>query len=222
MGSSYDRETLRVMRRVLGRDSNCIDVGAYRGEILRHMLRLAPAGNVIAIEPVAANCEYLAKKYGNAVIYNVALSDEEGEADFYHVVGRPARSGLRKQNYPDPNENINVIRIPVRRLDSIIPESMQIDFIKIDVEGAELSVLRGAENLITSSKPVIVFEHAAESASQFGNTTGELFDLVVSCYGLNISSMSRWLRGHAPYSRNEFVHRACSGEEFYFIGYRFP
>jgi len=46
-GSKYDRETRKVMSRVLNKDSNCIDVGAYRGEIVRDMLKLAPFGSLL-------------------------------------------------------------------------------------------------------------------------------------------------------------------------------
>ena len=218
-GSKYDRETRKVMSRVLNKDSNCIDVGAYRGEIVRDMLKLAPFGKVIAFEPIAENCRYISKKNKNAIIHNIALSDKAGESTFYHVIGRPARSGLRKQAYPDPNEQVKVIKVPVRRLDDIIPKHIKIDFIKIDVEGAELLVLCGAENVIRASKPIIVFEHGAESAKQFESSTEQIFDFMTNQCGLNVSSMERWLKSERPYLRNEFVDRVCSNKEFYFIGY---
>jgi len=135
------------------------------------------------------------------------------------VIGRPARSGLRKQAYPDPNEQVKVIKVPVRRLDDIIPKHIKIDFIKIDVEGAELLVLCGAENVIRASKPIIVFEHGAESAKQFESSTEQIFDFMTNQCGLNVSSMERWLKSERPYLRNEFVDRVCSNKEFYFIGY---
>ena len=57
-GTQYDRETRKVMRKALTATSNCIDVGAYRGEILREMLAVCPRGTIFAIEPIPENHAY--------------------------------------------------------------------------------------------------------------------------------------------------------------------
>jgi len=62
-GAAYDRETFEVLKKCLTQDSNCIDIGAYRGDILRRMLKYAPLGEIYAIEPVQENYEFLRKKY---------------------------------------------------------------------------------------------------------------------------------------------------------------
>ena len=98
-GAIYDRETFEVMQQCLARDSNCIDVGAYRGDILRHLIKHAPDGEIYAIEPIPENCAYLKKKYPHVHLHHAALSDEMGKATFFHVQGRPARSG-RQQPVP--------------------------------------------------------------------------------------------------------------------------
>ncbi len=218
-GAGYDKETSKVMRKILKKDSNCIDIGAYRGDILREMLKTAPQGKVFAFEPVPENYQYLIKKYSNAAIYNMALSDRAGKSVFYHATGRPARSGLRKQSYPDPDENVEEITVNVDKLDNVIPNDTKIDFIKIDVEGAELFVLRGGEQLLKKSKPMVLFEHKPDLSRKFGTTTEQLYEFLSSQCNFNISLMKRWLRGGKPYSKEEFLNSVYSKSEFCFIAY---
>lgn len=216
-GSKYDRQASKVIRRVLSHDSNCIDVGAYRGETLRDPLKWAPDGRHVAIDPIPENCRYISEKYPVVTVHHAAVSDTEGEAVFFCAMGRPARSSLKRQAYPDPDEGVREIRVPTRRLDTLVDQDKRVAFIKIDVEGAELLVLRGAEKLIRADRPVIIFEYLTELAESFDSPPGDVFDLVSGSYGMDLSSMERWLRHDSPYSRTEFITAATERKEFYFI-----
>ncbi|MBT8145245.1 MAG: FkbM family methyltransferase [Gammaproteobacteria bacterium] len=218
-GAKYDRQTFRVMARHLGEDSNCIDVGAYRGDIARHILRYSPHGEIYAIEPVKQNCEFLQEKFPSLTVYCAALSDQDGEATFFHVRGRPARSGLRKQAYPDPNEQVDEVKVPVKTLDGLIPTDTPIDFIKIDVEGAELNVLRGGQRLIEKWHPLIVLEHDEEASMKFDATSEELRAFLVEECGMRISTMERWLQGQKPFDKDTFHAARLEQQDFYFIAY---
>lgn len=218
-GAKYDRQTSKVMRRRLNSNSNCVDAGCYRGDILREMMRISPHGQLFAFEPIPEDYQFLTRNYGKARIFNIALSDQSGTATFYHVVGRPARSGLRRQRYPDPNEKVEEIVVTVDTLDNVIPKETPIDFIKIDVEGAELSVLRGGKELIKKDQPVIVFEHSPDAAIEYGTKPEEVHDLLSQECGLEVSLMERWLIGETPYTRQEFCRAVYSYAEFYFIAY---
>ena len=90
----YDREMMAVMRRVMHSRSNGVDVGCYRGEVLRNMIKLSPKGSHFAFEPTPKNFQYLAQKFKTASVFNLALSDYTGESTFQHVIDRPARSGF--------------------------------------------------------------------------------------------------------------------------------
>jgi FkbM family methyltransferase len=215
----YDRQLVKVMTRALSKNSNCVDVGGYRGEVLRDLIRLAPGGRQFAFEPVPENFRYLAAKFKTAYVFNIALSDTSGEANFQHVIGRPALSGLRKVDYPDSNQEVREIRIKVDRLDNVLPAGTRIDFIKIDVEGAEMFVLHGGRETIRKCRPIIVFEHGAKRAKTYDTTPEQIYELLNGELRLHVSVMERWLNGRGAFSKEQFCRHAYEGLDFCFIAY---
>jgi FkbM family methyltransferase len=203
--ANYDRLATEIMRRVLRTDSSCIDVGCYRGQILREMLKLAPAGHHIAFEPVPANYEWIVRQFPDVLVHNCALSDTPGTSTFQHVQGRPARSGLRRVPYPDGDEVVIEIEVVLDTIDERVAPGTAIDLIKIDVEGAELQVLSGAERLLRDAHPVLLFEHAAYTAEAYGTTPALLYALLVEHHGYTISRFDGWLAGRPALALDEFV-----------------
>ncbi len=213
--SAYDEQTFAVMGRCLSPDSNCVDVGCHYGFVLKEMLRLAPYGTHYAFEPIPERYQELLVSFPGVKIYDVALSDSAGEASFQHVLSAPQCSGLEKRQYPSANETIQEIKVQTERLDDIVSEPIK--FIKIDVEGGELQVLKGAVDTIRKYKPVIVFEHGMGAADYYGTTPEQVYDLLSEC-GMCLSLMSAWLQDEAPLTREQFVARFYDGE-FYFMAH---
>jgi FkbM family methyltransferase len=218
-GNSYDKQTFELMKKVLDVHSNCIDVGAYRGEILRTILEVASQGKHFAFEPVPENYRYLAAKFKGVQVYNLALSDKPGKATFMHVVGRPARSGLKRVEYPDKDQKVEEISIKVSSLDKIIPKDVPIHFLKIDVEGAELGVLKGARQLIKNHHPLIVFEHELDKAKHYDTIPEHIYDLLVKDLGMKISLMEQYFQGKPALSRTSFIRNVRDNTEFYFMAH---
>ncbi len=215
----YDYETRLIMRRVLKKDSNCIDVGCYHGAILREILRFAPNGVHYAFEPVPELYQKLASQFPNVKIFNLALSDTYGKATFYDVVSCQALSGFKKRNLQQ-KETISQIMVQIDTLDRVIPHNIPIDFIKIDVEGAELLVLTGAINTICRNKPVIVFEYGTSGVKYFGASPKKIYDLLTKECGLHISPMKNWLSNKPPLSRQEFADQIYAHLDYYFMAYK--
>lgn len=215
----YDRQMLQLMKRVMSRHSVGVDVGCYRGEVLREMIKLSPNGSHFAIEPVPQNYQFIARKFGTASVFNIALSDYTGEATFYHVVDRSALSGLQRVAYPDEKQEVNEIKVKVDCLDNVIPDNVRIDFLKIDVEGGELLVLRGGRKVIKASRPVIVFEHGWKRAAVYNNTPEQMYELLTAEFGLNVSILDRWLDEQGPFSEDEFYRHVYDGLNFCFVAY---
>jgi FkbM family methyltransferase len=220
----YDRETTAVMRRVLRRDSNCVDVGCHLGFVLKEMLRVAPEGVHYAFEPLPDFYQHLvnsypAESYPNIRVYELALSEVAGETSFQNVVTRPAYSGLEPRRYDHEDVCIEQIKVRTDLLDNVIPPRLPIRFIKIDVEGAELQVLKGAVKTIRRNKPVVVFEHGLGASDHYGTTPEDVHDLLVKDCGLHVSLLGRWLRNEGPLTKEEFSNQYYQRLNFFFMAY---
>jgi FkbM family methyltransferase len=218
-GAKYDRQISKVMKRVLKKDSNCIDAGCYRGTILREIIKYAPYGTHFAFEPIPENYKYLVDHFKNINILNIALSDYSGHSKFQHVINMPARSGFLKVEYPHSDETINEIFVNVETLDNIIPYGVPIAFIKLDVEGAELSVLRGGRRIVEKYKPIIIFEYGILRAKFYGEEPEQINALLTEEFGLEVSLMERWLKGCQGFNVGEFSTLVKNRLEFNFIAY---
>ena len=218
--SIYDIQTTQVMQRVLTPDSNCIDIGCHKGVFLDEILKLSPTGAHFGFEPIPELYEALVikyEKYSNVRIRYTALSDVSGKLPFKHVVSNPGFSGLKERQY-SRIENIKEISVQAALLDESIPDNLKISFIKIDVEGAELQVMRGAIKTLIRCQPVVVFEHGIGAADYYKTEPEMVFDLLQNC-DLHCFTMEQWLTssGERNLSRIEFADQFRSGRNFYFM-----
>ena len=214
----YDGQTVEVMRRVLRRDSSCIDVGAHRGDILRHMVDLAPEGTHHAFEALPDLAAEIRKRFQRVWVHQVAVADQIGQSQFQHVENDSAYSGLRRRVYDRPDPRITTIMVATTTLDGTIPHDQPIAFIKLDIEGGEFHALQGAAKTIKWWQPVIVFEAGNKSTGQYGVTPGELYRLITATLGYDLSTMRRWLDGGPAYTLEEFTLNWHAGPDYYFIG----
>ncbi len=139
-----------------------IDAGAHVGHWTQRMA--TRFDHVYAYEPMDQNVQAWRKRmneYPNAVLLNCALGDYVGTA-------RMEGQGHSKHYaVPDDNGEYQVVT-----LDSINHPAC--DFLKIDCEGADLLVLRGAEELITKHSPVLIVEILREFEKRYGIEAGDL------------------------------------------------
>lgn len=146
-------ETLprNVLKEIATKEKIFVDVGAHVGE---YTVRLAKYfKKVIAIEANPASAEVLKKNLElngikNVEVINVAVGRKRGKG----VLNIRGGSSTLLSQYESP-EKIEVKVVP---LDELIEGC---DVIKIDVEGYEEEVIRGASKIIFENKPVILIEH---------------------------------------------------------------
>ena len=214
----YDRLTEAIMKRVIKRDSNCIDVGCHKGEILDSILKCAPMGKHFAFEPIPYLFTHLENKFKNkAIIYPYALSDKSGASSFQLVKNAPAYSGINKRKYDISNPEIEEIKVELRTLDEIIPSDTKINFIKIDVEGGEFGVLKGAENLLKKDQPTVIFECGLGASDYYNTDPILLYNFITQTIGLKIYTLRAFIKNNQPLTANDFEHYYQKNTEYYFI-----
>jgi FkbM family methyltransferase len=198
----------------LAEDSNCIDVGAFTGTVLRRMVSLAPRGRHIAYEPIPRLHSRLVEEFPRVDVRRAALSDHRGEKTFLDVSDAPAFSGFRERA-DSRNVMAEQISVPVEDLDSSLPSDYVPALIKIDVEGAELEVLRGAIQTISRHKPVVVFEHGKGAAPAYGTRPADVHELLCGEAGLRLFAID----GNGPLGVDAFIETVERGRVWNFVAH---
>ncbi len=215
----YDRFTKLIIKKIVHQNSLCIDIGCHKGEILDLILQQSPQGGHYGFEPIPTFYKSLIPKYTPTNnIFPYALADECVRTSFQYVKNAPAYSGLKKRKYAIKNPEIEEIEVETHTLDSIIPKNIKIDFIKIDVEGAEFSVLKGARRVLIESKPIIIFECGLGASDFYSTKPEEVFNFLSNA-NLSISLLKSWLNNKKPLTLEEFCNFYNKGSEYYFIAH---
>jgi FkbM family methyltransferase len=217
----YDAEVVKVLKKVLNKDSNCIEVGFYKGAILKQMIKLAPKGTHFGFEPIPDLYYDLKKTLGtqpNVHLYNLAMSDKKDAQSFVHLMNDTPKSGLERKRY-NGSGDVLIILVKTDKIDNLIPPNHKVDLINIEIEGGEEQVLIGAKETIKRNKPVIIFEHIQGVAEFYGTDPGRIFDLLHVELGMNISLMERFLKDEPPLTFKELSNEYHKKTNHYFIAY---
>jgi FkbM family methyltransferase len=167
-----DELVLFVFDALLRPGDNVLDVGANIGRMTVLASKgVGPGGRVIAFEPSPLVIASLYKNIffnqcKNVSVRNYAVADADGSLPFH--VPLDTNSGLGSFRDLGTDQSL-VIEVPIRQIDQErgLPDDVRL--IKIDTEGADLRVLRGAELLIARCRPAIVLEFSPAWIAQMGD-----------------------------------------------------
>lgn len=174
-----DVAELRLLWKLLKPGMVFVDIGAYHGIYsLVAAKRMGDGGHVVAFEPspVARRRLELHLRWNgirSVKVESYAVSAGASDSTFFQVVsGDTTRNGLRP-----PSSTDVVAPVPVRTLslDEYVVEAglPRIDVIKLDVEGGELDVLRGAERVLREFRPIFICEVLDPAAQAWGYRAGQ-------------------------------------------------
>ena len=186
-----------VLKRLLKKDSCGLDVGAHIGSFLNQLIHLSPAGKHIAIEPSPQRSLMLERKFPQAKILQIAISDHNGRRMFSEDLISPGFSKLGKLL----RENVTNYEVETRTIDDL--RLSKLDLVKIDIEGAELDALRGGTETIRRFRPSIIFECTPECTNR-----PELYDFIANVLNYDVFTFTDFLYNKGPTGDDEF--RKCS------------
>jgi FkbM family methyltransferase len=196
-----------------------IDVGANRGQFAVFAARRFPLARLICFEPLPDARTRLRRAVsglGRVTLLDVALGAANGPAQF-HVSEADDSSSLlpigpgQREAFPGTEER-TTIGVEVRRLDAALTQADLAGpvLLKIDVQGGELGVLKGAEGLLPSIDAILVeasFVELYEGQPLVGDVWNELAAGGFSCRGiwsLAYGSTGRCLQGDLLFARAGF------------------
>ena len=197
---SYEPQELALLSGLARTCRVIFDVGANVGWYAVQLARTTEADSrVFCFEPVQATYDRLAENVtlngldGKVRLFNFGLSDVAGPAEFF----LPAFSGSVAASARNlhPEENATRLSVRLEVADDFVEREQvgRIDLIKCDVEGAELSVLRGARRIIERDKPIIFLEMLRKWASHFDYHPNDIISLLrqsgYRCWGVGKSSL---------------------------------
>lgn len=178
----YESNVLVCIAEYCDENSVILDVGANIGALSVFFSKISHKGRVISFEPGRENFSFLGKNIqhnncGNVSIINAGVSDYNGKAIFNYVSSVAGCSFISTSGVEEGlQEEVDIIT-----LDSFLGELdiPAIDLIKLDVEGGELKVLKGAVESIVRYRPKLLVEWNPETMHRFYDTEAkDLYDFI--------------------------------------------
>jgi len=157
-----------------------IDIGANMGWYAINIAKTYPQTKVHAFEPIPKTHSFLEmnaalNNISNISTYNFGLSDECKDLTFYFY---PEGSGNASSENMSDRDDAELLTCHVERLDDFVSENeLHVDFIKCDVEGAELFAFKGAKETLQRDKPIVFTEMLRKWAAKFGYHPNEIIKL---------------------------------------------
>lgn len=145
-----------------------IDVGSHLGSVLAEVIANDRKVRLVAIEAIFEKAESIRKRFPSVVVLRSAVGERSGEVNFSIQLDRSGFSSISSAEQQRPGTRVRVDRVPLARLDDLLVGQESPHFVKIDVEGAELGVLRGGDRTIGSARPTVFFESGPGGGTRFG------------------------------------------------------
>ncbi len=203
---------MEYLSRFIPHEGVILDVGAHFGYFTKEFACIHDGTcHVHAFEPMSYNLSILrivTAGLGNVAIHPVALSDATGTSNLTIPVKKQGKIGPGLAHFgEEPDRDYIVQPVETARLDDIAGKCglSRVDFIKIDVEGAELPVFKGAHSIISQYRPVIFAEVHEAFTQRIGYRPEELFAYLAQ-FGYSADLLEPGKKGFSLHPVNNYEH----------------
>lgn len=176
----YEENELQMILKLVDENANVFDIGGNIGWVSMNISRHKDKVNIFTFEPIPKTFEFLKKNiklndFTNINANNFGFSNEERELNFYYY---PEGSGNASLANLSNSSNVQKTICSVKRLDDFVfNNNLKVDFIKCDVEGAELFVFQGGIEAINTYRPIVFTEMLRKWAAKFNYHPKEIISL---------------------------------------------
>ena len=182
-----DLRYLRFIWRFLRPEMTFFDVGAYHGiYALIAAKKLGEAGRVVAFEPSPVTVQRLKlnlrlNRVSSATVENCAVAANEGTASLFSV--REGQPDMNTLCHAVTDHALSKTKVETITLDGYLQRQLvdRVDLIKIDTEGAEMEVFRGASRLLKGLRPLVICEVLDEVTRPWGYEAREIINTLQAC-----------------------------------------
>ena len=210
---TYEKLEAKVMEEKIKVGNIVVDVGANIGLHTLNMARIVGnTGQVFAFEPDPSNFKILGKNvkvnnYKNIILEQKAVGDKHGRATLYQS-DDPGRHRIFPQTKAKGQVQVELTSLDKYFIDSNLVD--KINFIKIDVEGLEFSVLKGMKNILKNNKKIkILFEFMPKNIMEAGFMPIELLNYL-TLYDFKLYCIDEITEKLIHVSNNEEILKLCS------------
>jgi FkbM family methyltransferase len=189
----FEGDILRATLAQLREGDTFFDIGGHFGQYtVAGGRKVGVNGRVHVFEPGSIQDGYLRRNIElngltNVTVANVALSDTPGELALH----TPSFGDIGKSQLVDPSQDDQAVRVPVTTLDTYCEENdiTRIDVMKVDVEGAEFGVFKGAARVMRDFPPRAIFYESVDSLCEAFNHTPEEMHTYLEAAGYTVNSV---------------------------------
>lgn len=172
--SDYEKAETGMTEQLVRDGDTVLDIGANIGWYSMNLAVARRASRIMCFEPIPATYGALVRNLelngiSNVVANNFGLSDSDNTFTFYFY---PEGSGNASLVNLTAREDAQAVQCVVKTMDGL---GVQPDFIKCDVEGAELMVLKGGRKTIAQYKPILFLEILRKWSAKFNYNPNEIF-----------------------------------------------
>jgi FkbM family methyltransferase len=162
----YEMDILKAMEKYIDQNSVVVDVGSNIGNHILYFGKILEAKKIYGFEPMNDVFNVLKKNLelneltSKVKIYNIALGSKIGKGTIDYdgsMINNLGATSIKK----DENGEFKI-----EKLDNVLMNEKNINFIKIDVEGFEIEVLKGASRILQKYRPTIWIESFEENITQ--------------------------------------------------------